>query len=538
MKKIKEILIFIGILIISYMLIQYSHIRFSIADDYLLNNIISGTFGNMYDYQMLYINNILGIILKGLYEIIPKINIYTLYLITTLSICYMLIVRDILKHKKYIWIPIVFMLYLLTLYNITYTIIAYLSIAVGILELSSKSKKEKIVGFILIISGCLLRSQAFLPVFMVLVPAIILRKIDKKEKIEILKWLAILGVYIVLNIVGNAMYSVNNNLSEFKKWQDASIKIRDYASIDYDQYREIFEKENWTENDLKLFYSWNFADKEKFSTESMENIANSVSMQDRYNLSIPKIIKNFIEQYTKSENKINDIYIVIFVITFIVALIKCENKKSVLYVFLATIGINILLIIRQRTPYRVIFPQYLIAIIYFIFETNLKFEEHNKLKKMVYFSTILITLLFSITYINKFNKKFYKQDNDQKKNESIIKYLEENQENLYILDSSTYNSLSMDYKITNRKKIGEYKNIIKAGGGDCFSNRYYSCLKRYNLKYKDNLYKNLTENNVFYIGEINDVLRCYLKENVDENADFSEDTKVDGRIIYKFKMFK
>ena len=55
----------------------------------------------------------------------------------------MLIVRDILKHKKYIWISIVFMLYLLTLYNITYTIIAYLSIAVGILELSSKSKKEK-----------------------------------------------------------------------------------------------------------------------------------------------------------------------------------------------------------------------------------------------------------------------------------------------------------------------------------------------------------------------------------------------------------
>ena len=95
----------------------------------------------------------------------------------------------------------------------------------------------------------------------------------------------------------------------------------------------------------------------------------------------------------------------------------------------------------------------------------------------------------------------------------------------------------MDYKITNRKKIGEYKNIIKAGGGDCFSNRYYSCLKRYNLKYKDNLYKNLTEDDVFYIGEINDVLRCYLKENVDENADFSEDTKVDGRIIYKFKMF-
>ena len=55
-------------------------------------------------------------------------------------------------------------------------------------------------------------------------------------------------------------------------------------------------------------------------------------------------------------------------------------------------------------------------------------------------------------------------------------------------DSSTYNSLSMDYKITNRKKIGEYKNIIKAGGGDCFSNRYYSYLERYNLKCKD-IYK-------------------------------------------------
>ena len=36
---------------------------------------------------------------------------------------------------------------------------------------------------------------------------------SKKEKIEILKWLAILGENIVLNILGNAMYSVNNNLN-------------------------------------------------------------------------------------------------------------------------------------------------------------------------------------------------------------------------------------------------------------------------------------------------------------------------------------
>ena len=74
------------LMVCSYGFITISNIRFSIPDDYLINNIISGTYGSNYDYQLLYINNILGIILKFFYNLIPGINIYTLYLIIILCI--------------------------------------------------------------------------------------------------------------------------------------------------------------------------------------------------------------------------------------------------------------------------------------------------------------------------------------------------------------------------------------------------------------------------------------------------------------------
>ena len=68
MKKIQKIIIPIGLIILSYLNIYFFNIRFSTADDYLLCNIISGALGTNYDFQLLYINNILGIILKVLYK--------------------------------------------------------------------------------------------------------------------------------------------------------------------------------------------------------------------------------------------------------------------------------------------------------------------------------------------------------------------------------------------------------------------------------------------------------------------------------------
>lgn len=101
-EKLYYINIFLLITIISYTLIRIFNIKYSVPDDYLLNNIIAGTFGEKYDDQLLYINNILGKIFKILFYINKYINFYSTWLILTISISFTFITGRIIKKGKYI----------------------------------------------------------------------------------------------------------------------------------------------------------------------------------------------------------------------------------------------------------------------------------------------------------------------------------------------------------------------------------------------------------------------------------------------------
>ena len=534
--KLRSINILIALIILSYINIQLFYIRFSVADDYLLNNIISGTFGENYDSQLLYINNILGIIMNFFYHLIPNINIYTFYLITILCVCFTKVIEYMLENKQYIFFPVLFILYILTLFNITYTIIAYLSISIGFIEIIFRKDRKAYISYFLIINGVLLRSQALIPVFGVLGVILIMQLIKTKNSQKILNICGLMIVSFIFIICGNLVYKKDNTLKEFKKWQDTSISLRDYQPVNYNEYEELFKQIGWNENDLALFYSWNFADKEKFSIEKMETVVNNVSIKDRYNLNYKAIITNFIKQYYTKEFDINNIYIIIFIITFIITIKNTQSKRECLYVFLATLFLNIILMIRNRYPYRVVYPQYLLAIIYFIYDSKKDGICNNTIIKGKYvlgFNIIICTLL-SILYIQQYTEisNYYKKEYKE-----TIDFMEQisKKGNLYIADSLNYNYLTMNYKITDRKIIGEFDFLIKAGGGDCFSKRYYDYIKRFELKHQDNLYKNLKQENVYYIGNKSEILTQYLKENVDENYVLKECESINNITIYKFQ---
>lgn len=543
MKKLNSVVLFIFLVIFSYINISIFNIRFSVADDYLINNIISGTFGNAYDAQLLYINNIIGIILKIFYHFIPYINFYTLYLVSVISLCFTLIIKEIINSKKYILLSVVLIIYVLTLFNITFTIIAYLSAMLGLIRLACKKDSNIYINGFLIVNGYLLRSSVLFPILFSLGILILIRLIKDRDKKYLKNICIVFGSIVICYLVGNMFYNKTETLKEFKIWQTASSNIRDYKIIEYNKYEETLNEIGWNENDVRLFYTWNFADKSKFSASKMQQLVDNIKISDRYNLNIKSIIKNFLSQYFLEEYDFNQIYILIFIILFIIVLIKCENKAQSMWIFLSCIIINFILIVRNRYLYRVIYPQYLIAIIYYIYSiansSNINYKNNSidkqKIKRCLYCISSLVSILIVIFYIKQYNEI------SKKNNDTYLIYNDtvqqiENDGNLYIVDSSIYNNLTMNYKITERKKIGEYANIMKAGGGDCFSQRYYDYIERFNLEYKDNLYKNLTNEKVYYIGYPTDVLNTYLKENVNENGILEEYKTINNITVYKYKI--
>lgn len=536
-EKRKSVIIFIVLLLISYWNIRFSKIRFSTADDYLLNNIISGALGNTFDSQLLYINNLLGVILKIIYQLIPFINIYMWYLVIILCLCFTQIIKQIEPSKNYALLAVMFILYLVTLYNITYTILAYLSVGIGCLEILENKKKIPWTSYFFIINGYLLRNQVIFPVGIVLGILILVQLVKEKDKRRIKNIIILVMVIILLNIGGNLFYQTNPILSDFKKWQEASISLRDYEPIQYKDYSQVLQEQNWSENDLKLFYTWNFADKEKFSEESMKIISSSVKLSDKYNLNLKNVLLNWIKQYINTGNFLDDIYILFFVVLFILSILKCDQKKQIIYVGIATIGIHVMLIVRNRYPYRVVYPQYLIAIAYFIYKiAGIKKDVTQKRKKTIAVGIVsfAISILFAGIYGNQYFSKILSYEETCQISNELMKQIE-NQDSLYIVESSKYNELTMNYPILERKKIGQYKNLIKSGGGDCFSKRYYECIQNFGLEYSDNLYKNLTKENIYYIGENNDILETYFKENVSETGYFTEVERIQTIPIYQFQ---
>ena len=401
--------------------------------------------------------------------------------------------------------------------------------AIGFIELIFNKKQNRIISFFLIINGCLLRKEVVFPVLISIGIVYFIKTIKLKDKRKNIFSATIIFTIFITIIIGRLFYTKNETLQEFYKWQQASINLRDYKPIEYNNYKEIFEQCGWTRNDKELFYSWGFADKEKYSIQNLEKISSNVKLTDKYNLKLTSIIKEFFSQFYL--DGWNQIYIFIFIFLFIISLIKCENKKEIVYIFISTILVNILLIVRQRNIYRVVFPQYLISCLYYIYllkDIN-KYILKPKWQKILGLINVTLCLTFFTFYINNFNKI----NNMQVYNRNIIEQIS-NDGNLYIVESGTYNKITMNYNILERRNIGEYKNIVKAGGGDCFSQRYYNYVKNFELQYKDNLYKNLTQDNVYYIGEINDVIITYMKENVDSNKSFVLYTTIEDINIYKY----
>ena len=524
----------IELMICSYGFITISNIRFSVADDYLINNIISGTFGNNYDYQLLYINNALGIILKFFYNLIPCINIYTLYLIIILCISFSKVIKNIIRNKKYILLPIILIMYIVTLFNITYTIIAYLSVAIGLIEIIFNKYKGNWLEYFLIINGILLRKEVFIPTFAVIGTICIIKLVKNKDYNEIKNLFIVCMISMCLVISESIIYKTDEILNQFKLWHKASKNIRDYKEINYNKYKKIFMQVNWNENDIKLFYSWNFADKEKFSIKNMKIVVNSIDLKDRYNFNFIEIIKNYFNQFYDNQINLNNCYIIVFLLLLLAIIIKAKEKKESIFIFIITMSLNIILIVRNRYPFRVVYSQYLIAIIYYTYEIcNMKTKINKKNSSSIAIA-FLMCILYIVFFVSQYNQVSYDYQQQEKKKQYIIEKLREKKA-LCIADSDTYNKLTMNYKISERRKIGEYDFLIKAGGGDCFSNRYYDYIRRYNLEYSDNLYENLKNNDVYYIGNINDSLIKYLKENIDTTKSLKELEKIDKIIIYKYQ---
>ena len=106
----------------------------------------------------------------------------------------------------------------------------------------------------------------------------------------------------------------------------------------------------------------------------------------------------------------------------------------------------------------------------------------------------------------------------------------------YLIDSSLYNQMYYNGQpMLSIARTNMFDNVIKSGGGDSFSPRYYNQVKNWSMVEPDRaLLMLVSDENFKYIGRKSDLMKIYLSEQIDGDVMQKELLKIDDITICEY----
>ena len=555
LEKVKKILkntltkvIFINLIVFILSNIVFG-IKYEEVDDFIIYNLYSGLDGT-YNIHGVYIHSVLCFIISLLYRILPMINWHTIFLLCMQFICFTIIGNILLKKNENKFSYILYILFVSVFYTILLQLIQYTSIAALLIltsffammdgiEKEEKKKRYIILTMVLFTIGIMLRMQSLLivaPFYAIYLCYNYILKI--KNKVEKQKILNICKQYLILGII---TILVNDLYKEYTQYNEIRTMLHDLSFILYDTNKEIFEEIGWSRNDYALFYRFNFGDENVYSKENLQKIINYKNDKKEYlrlNLNIKKIINIFKGQTIY----INSFIVVIFMLATIIAIYTNKSKRGyIISIFLATIFINVLFIILNRSIQRVVIPEYIIGTMMMLYLTHYKEKKkqyNNTTKLIVYLVLVLILISTNILVAKNYNKG-YKID-EYKDYKELINYTNSNKQNAYLYTVDLFRGFYLAYSVYEMPPKNSFSNLRVMGGWDMFTENYYDFKERYNL---DGIFLDLLKENVYLVDRDNkskeeDLFEgtiLFLKENYNKEVTYEQIQKFGEINIYKIK---
>ena len=261
--------IFINVIIFIIANIVFS-IKYEEVDDFIIYNLYSGLDGT-YTIYGIYIYPLICFVIGGFFKILPMINWHTIFLLSMQFICFTIIGNILLKKDENKFSYILYILFASVFYAtllqlIQYTSVAALLIATSFfmimngIEQEEKSKKYKILYFVLFTIGIMIRMQSLLivvPFFAIYLGYQCILKIRNtvsKEKLQsILKqYLILIGITILIYGSNYLVYHTNDVYKEYMEYNDVRVTLQDLSFTDYESNKEIFDEIGWSKNEYYL----------------------------------------------------------------------------------------------------------------------------------------------------------------------------------------------------------------------------------------------------------------------------------------------
>ncbi len=476
-------------------------------DDAFLSMIAEGAYGAR-EVHLIYANVILGYIYKALYTICPFIRwhsvlqyLFMFIALTAFSYLIQVICAEKEHEKTGRLLPIVFLLavfheaYVSVQYSKSATLvsaIAYVLILYGTSGwCTGGSKPEKqeqagpsgntavrVLAYILIVYGMLLRDSSFLLASLVMLPMLIYdfaRNMKtaggSRGKVFMKYFIAFAPVavcFLIFTLVNKAAYNRDAAWKDFMKYNAVRMDFQDYRYdlLDYNKYASRLKQMDINENDAILYITWQFGDDSVLTREKMEEV-----LKDAPSRWSPVECVKALIQHVYEDVLIFDPLVIAFIISviyLIFSLVRKHESGCFLMLILELVEFAGILVYYEycgRWTHRIVFAAMLVLAVELMCLIAVKGlldkpaagENLSMVRAVV---TLMAVFCIAALLGNRFDYNSYKRsDTDY---HAMLGSLKDNKDTLYIADTFTFQK-AYRYDVFRPYEQGSLDNFAAVG---------------------------------------------------------------------------
>lgn len=533
-------------ILVLMMFFMFCDFKYEVSDDFVMATIMSGAYdGGNPNPHMIFVNIVLGYILRPFYQLFPYISWYFICQLVLLLFSFILVSYMFLEKNGKITGGILSVLllvffaddaYVLMQFTKTATVVVMCASLVFIWSLFENRRRSLIlISGILCLFGTMIRFSTIylVGVFLILILVtefVRLYFTEQNKRLYLRKVLKIgltgitlIAAAFVLKEVDKNIYNSDEEYRAFLEYNSARSAVLDAPDYGYEAYREELEKSGVSENDYYVLRRWNFSDDEVFSIERLNKIADIIGKQKENN---PMALGDIYEQMQM--RKVLAYPVVIACVILLVMTIILQ-KYQWLYGGIAIIIAIVLegyLIARERLVYRVEYSIFICAflcICYLWKRGRMRFIENRE--QMIRMSVAILIvaggyklplLMENSAYVgvtDEYRKdyldevfydswsydarKYRRVVNKEKPECSLIDEIVNHKENFYFLDfRTTIQTLYFEWSPFENVNPEFYENCQYFSGITSKFPGMETIAKEYKV---DNYFKNLVNDNVYIV---------------------------------------
>lgn len=530
------LLLNIGFYLVFYL---FWGIHFETNDDSGMASITAGANG-VASSRTVFINVILGRILKHITQLLPMYNWYAIFQILCVFFALWIVTSIFLKQNTYV--GIISSIILLAYFgfegyvNLQFTKTAGLSAVAGTILIAyvleyNHNVGEYILGAIMLIIGSCYRFEACGLVLIILsfvginyiYNCIKMHKKIKELVKYVVAWVIVLCLILGAKVIDNYAYSSTDEYSQFRTYNELRAELLDHGFPNYNENQELYNSLNISEEDLRLYQNWNFADPDIFNINSMQKL---VDAKENKEISLATF-KDFIYQILHGI-VFERGYIIYLVFVFMIILLDGRMYHIILWNFIIYGGLEFYFYYTDRyLLHRVETVMWLAQCVLLLYYFQAK---HCKMKLNIIQSIIIICLALMINsnlYVDS-----YKENSDDKiYYRDILEEINKDDKHLYVL--TTLDELvNKSYDALDAIPFGVRDNITLLGGWSTEAPTENYLLSKYGIT---NVYRDLVNNSSVYLagyGDMQDILG-YIQRHYNCDAQLEYVRSVESLCVYR-----